>query len=117
MPDQLTLPATIAPSGQDRGYNLEDLKWLEATLKAAGDWRTSTELLTSIGRLSENDRRWLRTLASASEWTISGQLGYKHLEHATLEEINHAANWWESQAKKMADRAQTIRRNSKNKIA
>jgi len=51
-------------------------------------------------------------VASECENIISGQRGYKHIAHATPEEINHAANWLESQAKKMSERACAIRRNA-----
>ena len=110
-------PTVLAPvTNPEKSFNPEDLRWLQDTLKAKPDWQTSTELLALIGRAGEDHRRWLRQLASASEWIISGQRGYKHLDHATLDEINHAANWLESQAKKMSDRACTLRRNSHRKI-
>ena len=107
------------PAGQAPAWtiNPDDLKWLETALKANPAWQTAADLLASVGRVGEDHRRWLRQLASASEWIISGQRGYKHIDHATLDEINHAANWLESQAKKMSDRACTLRRNSHRKIA
>lgn len=119
MNTQLELPAATAnpAANQERGLNPADVKWLETELKTRADWQTSTELLASIGRAGEDQRRWLRQCASASEWIISGQRGYKHIDHATLDEINHAANWLESQAKKMSDRACTLRRNSHRKLA
>jgi hypothetical protein len=91
----------------------EDAAWLENLLKQARAWVTATEILYSIGKpASEDQKRWLRRLASASCWIISGQKGYKHIEHATAEEIDHCANGLESQAKEMSDRAGGIRRNA-----
>lgn len=88
--------------------------WLEDWLRRAGCWSTAAQLHTASGdRLSD---RYLRALASASEWIISGQLGYKHLEHATVEEIDHAANWMESQASKMTERATRWRNNVHRRI-
>ncbi|HEX3889437.1 MAG TPA: hypothetical protein VHX90_01185 [Verrucomicrobiae bacterium] len=90
-----------------------DVEWLERFLKINDGWHTSRTLITFIGRpTSDDNRRWIRELASVSAWIISGQKGYKHIEHATAEEINHAAAWLESQAKKMGERAGAIRSNA-----
>ena len=84
--------------------------WLEYLLKGAKCWMTAKDImLTCSGRLHDRD---VRELASASEWIISGQKGYKHMENATLEECNHAASWLESQSDKMKARAIMIRRNA-----
>lgn len=84
--------------------------WLENILRDAGCWMTAKDLILSThGKTHERN---LRELASASDWIISGQKGYLHLQHASAEEITHAANWLESQAKKMSDRAGKIRRNA-----
>jgi len=92
----------------------QNVRWLEDYLRRARVWLTASELsLATDGRLSDRD---LRALASASAWVISGQKGYKALEHATPEEIDHAAAWLESQAKKMSDRAGAIRRNAHRRI-
>lgn len=86
------------------------VRWLELLLIKAPGWRSAARIRKLSGnRLS--DRR-IRALASASPWIISGQEGYKHLGGATADEIDHAANWLESQAKKMADRAGHIRRSA-----
>ncbi len=90
-----------------------DVAWLENTLRGAGCWMTSGDILLSINLAKSDDsKRWLRELASASVWILSGQKGYKHIEHASAEEIHHAASWLESQAKKMADRAGALRHNA-----
>ena len=83
--------------------------WLEELLRGAGCWMTAKDILLTVGgRVHDRD---LRELASASEWVISGQKGYKHMSHATAEEIHHARAWLESQAKKMGDRAGKLRSN------
>ncbi len=86
-----------------------NLAWMEGMLKGAACWMTAADIkLSTGGRLNDRD---IRELASASQWLISGQKGYKHIEHATGEEIHHAAAWLESQAKKMSERACLIRKN------
>src|SRR5579859_2801158 len=86
--------------------------WLETFLKTQGQWVTADGVLSFHCRQStETQKRIIRKLANASEWIIQGQFGYKHLEHATAEEVNHAANALESQAKAMGERAARIRRN------
>ncbi len=90
-----------------------DTAWLESLLDGHKSWMTSGEILRRLfNDATENKQRWLRELASGSVWIISGQRGYKNIRHATAEEIEHAANWLESQAKKMSDRAGGIRRNA-----
>ena len=67
-------------------------------------------LLVELGRPStENNKRFIRQCASQSPLVISGQKGYLHIEHATPEEVDHACNVLESQAKEMLRRAACIR--------
>ena len=81
-----------------------DVQLLCAVLKAAHNW-------TNARSLSNWNERHLRAIANASDGEIiSGQRGYCHIENATLDEIDHAANWLEHQAKVMGDRARAIRR-------
>lgn len=94
-----------------------NVAWLENLLRGAAAWMTAHNILLTIGAAGEDQRRMIRELASQSEWIISGQKGYKHLEHATPEESAHAANWLESQAKKMSERACALRRNAHRRIA
>lgn len=90
-----------------------NVEWLERLLKARAEWMTAVEVCRAAGRAESDDqKRYVRQLASASQWILSGQSGYRHITQATAEEINHAANWLESQAKKMADRACRLRRNA-----
>jgi hypothetical protein len=89
-------------------------RWLEGMLKGAACWMTASDIsMSTHGRVSDRD---LRALASASEWIISGQKGYKHIEHATVEENAHASNWLISQGKAMIKRGCRIRRNAHRRI-
>lgn len=92
--------------------------WLESFLKAHADWITAARILTWHGRAdSESEKRTIRALAEASPWIISGQFGYKHVDHATADEIAHCANNLISQGKKMIKRALAIRRNAHKRFS
>lgn len=109
MTAQNDLPLFAAPAPA------ADVAWLENMLRGARCWMTAADIrLSTHGHVNERD---LRALASASAWIISGQKGYKALDHATPEEIAHASNWLESQAKKMSERACAIRRNAHARLA
>lgn len=83
-------------------------------LLKAGEWLTAAEVLGRLRMLStDSNRRMVRSWAEASDGEIlSGQKGYRHIRHATPEEIQHAANWLLSQGKKMIKRGIKIRRNA-----
>jgi hypothetical protein len=89
------------------------VQWLEQQLRECQCWKTAAELLTLVGKEGSADGpRWIRMLAEATRWIVSGQRGYKHLEYCTPEEISHFVNWMESQGKKMIRRAERVRRNA-----
>lgn len=89
---------------------IPDVAWLEHFLESGQVWFTAKDIqLSTRGKIGD---RALRELASASAKIISGQKGYRALCHASPEEINHAANWLESQASKMSNRACAIRREA-----
>jgi len=68
-------------------------------------WLTARELT-----VRGYDDRHLRAIAEASAGRIiSGQRGYALMSDCTPDEIDHAASWLESQAKKMLRRAAAIR--------
>ena len=91
-----------------------NVRWLESLLSGAREWMTAKDIsLTSGGRVGDRD---IRALASASEWIISGQKGYLHLEHASAEDVAHAANWLISQGKLMIQRGCRIRKNAHRRI-
>jgi hypothetical protein len=75
-------------------------------------WITAAQLLVKAQwPVTDANKRKLRDLASQSNGQIiSGQRGYRHIRHATIEEIEHAANWLQHQAKEMDQRAYEIRR-------
>jgi hypothetical protein len=88
--------------------------WLENLLLGAQCWMTAADIAQSaMGRVGDRD---IRALASASEWIISGQKGYKHIEHASPEENAHASDWLISQGKCMIKRGCRIRRNAHRRI-
>ncbi|MEJ0091828.1 MAG: hypothetical protein WDM80_19025 [Limisphaerales bacterium] len=87
--------------------------WLEGFLKNNARWMKAADILRWHGRTEDDmQKRLLRELAAASEWIISGQMGYKHIEHASPEENAHASNWLISQGKKTIKRGIAIRVNA-----
>lgn len=95
-----------------------DVLWLEHFLKQHPAWFTAADLCRSAGwKQNEDGKRHIRQLASASEWIASGQRGYKHLQHATADEIHRSASWMESQAKNMSRRACRLRRQAHRLVA
>jgi hypothetical protein len=85
---------------------------LVSALRGQG-WVTARRLTFHLGACD----RELRALAEASRGEIiSGQKGYKLSAEATLEEIDHAANWLISQGKKMLERGIEIRRRAHQKL-
>ena len=116
-PDLFT-PRVIATTADPKSPAEADVAWFVKLLEGARTWMTAKDILLSIkrvnedGSINEDDKRWLRSLASATDWVLPGQKGYLHLHHASAEEINHAANVLESQAKKMGERAGALRSNA-----
>ncbi len=93
-----------------RSEIIAQASWLEQLLFDGKCWMTAKDIqMTTHGRALDRD---IRQMASESAKIISGQKGYKHIAHGTSEEVNHAASWLESQAKKMSDRACSIRREA-----
>lgn len=82
-------------------------------------WLTAYQLLPILGlAVTDSNKRHLRAWANASGGKIlSGQSGYRHIDHATVEEVAHAANWLEHQAREMGDRARAIRRCASKRLA
>ena len=87
--------------------------WLETFLRQHKRWIKAADILKWFNRADDDSqKRLLRELAAASEWILSGQRGYIHIEHATPDEIHHCCAWLESQAKKMGERAGRLRANA-----
>lgn len=108
-PDLFDRPAVAIANGE-RHDDARDVAWLENLLSGAGCWMTASDIALTIGgRRCDRD---IRELASQSANVLSGQKGYKHVEHATAEEVDHAANWLISQGKKMIKRGIAVRKNA-----
>jgi len=115
-PDLFTpRPLSVADAAGQRasvasGTASLESSWLEKLLLTGGGWMTARDImLTTKGRVIDRD---IRELASESKMIISGQRGYKHVAHATTEEINHCSNWLTSQGKKMIRRGIALRRQA-----
>jgi len=90
----------------------------ERLLEQARGWMLARQILRVTGIPGdESHRRWLRGLAEQSQRILSGQHGYCHIAHASLEELHHAAAWMESQSRKMQQRAIHLRQAAHRKIA
>jgi hypothetical protein len=90
-----------------------NVDWLEKILLEARTWRTAAEILKAVNwEPNDTNKRFLRSLAEASDYILSGQRGYKHAVHATAEEIQHSSNWLVSQGKKMIKRGIAQRRRA-----
>lgn len=89
-----------------------DIEWLEKTLSGSGAWLHADELLTARNVPADYaGKRWVRAVASESEWIISGNDGYKHVRHATEDELNHFVNRMQSQIVVMNHRIAAVLRN------
>ena len=104
---QLEMPLRKAPAVKD-----SDLKTLVLILELNEQWFTAAELCAVFYLpVSGSSKRFIRALAdAAAPEIISGQEGYRHITHATAEEIWHSIHWMESQASKMQERAIAYRR-------
>lgn len=85
-----------------------NVEWLKDLLLRKGGWVTAAEICQVAG--DRIDDRRIRSLAEAAGgWVISGQRGYRHIKHAKAGEIDHCVAAWESQARRMQDRARKTR--------
>lgn len=86
-------------------------------LSSRPDWYSAARLAcllpsTDGQTLNLGDREIRAAAEAAKGQIISGQKGYKHIQHATPEEVSHFVNWMESQAKRMIARAQAARQTA-----
>ena len=88
----------------------DNVRWLEGLLRDRPGWMTAAQIVQLVDK-GPNFDRTLRKLASLSKWLITGQKGYKHVSHATAEEVDHFENWMLSQSRQMAGRALAVKRN------
>lgn len=91
-----------------------NVRWLERLLLDERGWLTAAKIVARSGD-QLNDRQ-IRQLASASPNIISGQRGYRHVDHSAIEELHHASAWLISQGKVMIKRGIRIKRRAHEKI-
>ena len=85
-----------------------NVKWLVDLLLRKGGWMTASQISEVAG--DRIDDRRIRALAEAAGgWVISGQRGYRHIQHEKAGEIDHCVAAWESQARRMLDRSRKTR--------
>jgi hypothetical protein len=91
----------------------KNITWLEDLLRDRRDWMTAIEILQAVCmKDSDDNKRYIRQLANASDNVLSGpgSPGYKHVACCTMEEVDHYTNAGMSQGKQMVKRAIRIRR-------
>ncbi len=109
----LFAPRQVAAQAKPGAPERKEVEWFENLLKGASCWMTASDILLTVGRpVDDSGKRWLKALCAETVWVIGGQKGYRHVQHSTPDEINHAASRLESAAKVMADRAGAIRCNA-----
>lgn len=96
-----------------------NVRWLVEILRARG-WMTRKMILdvaNSSGAAAYRER-WVRALVNAAGADIvKGQSGFNHVENCTIDEITHAANQSESQAKLMLEYSIALRRRAHQRVA
>ncbi len=82
-----------------------------ALLSRSPDWLTASELLARLHLPNtEANRRMVRHCAEdLGDELISGQHGYKHVDTASPDEVEHFCRWMDSQGDKMKTRAARTR--------
>ena len=94
-----------------------NVRWLEAMLQRHQQWSTAADICQHAGwPASDNNKRRIRAWANASQMIVSGQPGYRHIDYCTSDELRHFTSWMESQAKKMTQRAEAMRRRAHQRI-
>jgi len=80
-------------------------RWVALVWSKRG-WITAAQCIEVLGDQFDGDDRTIRSFAEAcGGCIISGRKGYKHIDHATTEEVDHFCNQMESQARRMLDRS------------
>jgi len=110
---QLVLPTRLPADPHAAGR-----EWLLQYLASRPGWHSAADLCRAHGsEPTEDGKRHLRAIASGCAELLSGQKGYRHIDHADMSEIHHAANWLESQARQMLTRAARLRRAGHRRLA
>lgn len=89
-----------------------NVRELERLLLEYRGWMSSSLIGSKTGWNSDK----VNALARASADVISGQLGYKHLAHATAEEQRHFANSLVSRIRELGKRLTRFRRRAHARI-
>lgn len=84
--------------------------WVERWLMARPGWYTSQQICAATG--GRLDDRMLRHVISGSDCIISSHKGFRHIEHATAEEIRHFLNDMLSRARALGRRYAAVRRRA-----
>lgn len=87
-----------------------NVQWLERVLDEDRNWLTAQTLAQRSGGVLSD--RQVRMLAGASPRVLSGpgSPGYRHIRHATPEEVHHWTSALLAQGKAMIKRGTSIRR-------
>ena len=103
---QPELPVQVAPPLFAVDPDNPNVEWLVGALRHEGGWLTAAQLCERAGRpVNDQNRRWVRALADASEGRVAGgQRGYKLVEQMIAEEYEHYRNWMLAQAGAMERR-------------
>lgn len=106
----LFAPKEQVAMGKPGAASAKEVAWFEKLLLGAKCWMTASDILLSVGReVDDSGKRWLKSLCAETVQVIGGQKGYRHVDHASDEEVSHAASRLESAAKVMSERACAIR--------
>lgn len=72
----------------------------------------------ALANMLDTDDRTIRAIANASDGAIiSGQKGYALTHEASVQDVQHAANWLRHQAQAMTRRAMRIEQSMHRRIA
>jgi len=88
----------------------EQVAQLVDVLRAGGGWMTATEIAARIEGVTERSIRKVASAAAPAVVSYPGSPGYKLWASCTVDEINHAIEAFESQARDMIKRANLFRR-------
>jgi len=111
----MTIQTEMPFTGNVSSYDVATVK---AFLLRNAGWFSAADLCgVFYTETTENSKRWLRrVVARAVPDIISGDLGYKHIDCATTEEIHHAIHRMESQIAKETARVLALRRRAHGRI-
>lgn len=98
----LQLPGPAVPSAE--------VERLVAVLREGGGWMTAEEIAAKMEKTTERRIRKVASAAAPAIVSFPGSPGYKLWANCTVEEINHAIEAFESQARDMIKRANLFRR-------